>query len=70
MSANDIYPEIDAAACNGCGDCLSACQAGALALIDGKAVLAFPDRCAYDADCEPACPVNAINLPFAIFLLD
>jgi len=70
VTANDIFPEIDAAACTGCGDCLTACQAGALALLDGKAVLAFPDRCEYDAACEPACPVHAIELPYAILLLD
>jgi MinD superfamily P-loop ATPase len=69
MGANEILPEIDAAACNGCGDCLAACKAGALALFDGKAILAAPDRCEYDAACEPACPLHAIELPYTIIFL-
>jgi MinD superfamily P-loop ATPase len=68
MSANDIYPEIDAATCDGCGECLKACKTGALALNNSQAILAFPERCEYDAACEPVCPVHAINLPYAILL--
>lgn len=65
-----VLPEIDPSACDGCGLCLPACQAGVLALVEGKAVLAHPDRCEYDAACEPACPTGAIQLPFAIVLAD
>jgi NAD-dependent dihydropyrimidine dehydrogenase PreA subunit len=65
---DDVYPQIDLAACDGCGKCLPACQAGALALVDEKAVLARPDLCEYDAACEPACPTGAISLPFAVVL--
>lgn len=61
-----VYPEINVEACNGCAQCLSACQAGALAMVDAKAVLARPDLCEYDAACEPACPTGAIALPFAV----
>lgn len=64
--SEQVYPEIDAAACNGCGECLPACQAGALALVNEKAVLVRPDLCEYDAACEPACPVGAISLPYAV----
>ena len=59
-------PEIDGARCNGCGDCLKACAPHALALVDGKAILARPDLCEYDGGCEPACPEGAIALPYLI----
>jgi NAD-dependent dihydropyrimidine dehydrogenase PreA subunit len=64
----DILPEIDTAACDGCGECLPACGAGALALADGKATLARPDLCEYDGQCEPACPMGAISLPYLVVL--
>jgi NAD-dependent dihydropyrimidine dehydrogenase PreA subunit len=62
----EILPEIDPQACNGCGDCIPSCQAGALALIEGKALLARPDLCEYDGNCELACPAGAISLPYEI----
>jgi NAD-dependent dihydropyrimidine dehydrogenase PreA subunit len=65
---NRILPEIDLATCNGCGDCLAACEAGALALANEKVMLARPDLCEYDGNCEPACPTGAIALPYAIVL--
>jgi NAD-dependent dihydropyrimidine dehydrogenase PreA subunit len=63
-----ILPEIDLTTCNGCGDCLTACETGALALADEKAVLARPDLCEYDGSCEPACPAGAIALPYVVVL--
>lgn len=63
---NSILPEIDAMTCNGCGECLPACAAGALAVVGSKAVLARPDLCEYDGSCEPACPAGAISLPYAV----
>lgn len=63
-----ILPEIDLATCTGCGDCVVACEAGALALVAGKAILAHPERCEYDGTCEPVCPVGAIGLPYVIVL--
>jgi NAD-dependent dihydropyrimidine dehydrogenase PreA subunit len=65
---NHILPEIDESACNGCGDCLSACVPGALAIVDNRAALARPELCQYDGSCEPACPTGAINLPYTVVL--
>lgn len=59
-------PEINSMLCTGCGECLVACAPHALALVDGKAVLARPDLCAYEGGCEPACPEGAIVLPYLI----
>jgi NAD-dependent dihydropyrimidine dehydrogenase PreA subunit len=59
-------PQIDALACTGCGDCLKACPTGALALRAGKAVVAQPSACSYDAGCEAVCPTGAIALPYLI----
>ncbi len=64
----EFLPEIDAAACDGCGECLPACGAGALAMAGSHVVLARPDLCEYDGNCEPACPVGAISLPYVILL--
>ena len=61
-----ILPEIDVSVCDGCGECLPACEAGALAVVESRAVLARPELCAYDARCEPACPVGAIALPYVV----
>ena len=65
---NEVLPEIDLELCDGCGECLPACGAGALALNDGKANLARPDLCEYDGQCEPACPAGAIGLPYLIVI--
>lgn len=65
---NEVLPEIDLNLCDGCGECLPACAAGALALTEGKARLARPDLCEYDGQCEPACPAGAISLPYLILI--
>lgn len=59
-------PRINAAICNGCGECITTCPTGALQLRDGKAVLADPAACIYCATCETICPVGAIELPYLI----
>jgi formate hydrogenlyase subunit 6/NADH:ubiquinone oxidoreductase subunit I len=63
-------PRISAALCSGCERCVEICPTQALAQVDGKAVLLYPDRCTYCALCEELCPDNAIALPFLIVFAD
>ena len=61
-----LLPLIDTARCDGCGRCVTHCTAGALEMANGKAILAHPARCNYDAACEDACPIDAIALPYQV----
>ncbi len=60
-----LHPEIDPAACIGCGACVRACPEGEiLGLIGGKAVLVEPSECIGHGACRAACPSDAIRLVF------
>jgi MinD superfamily P-loop ATPase len=61
-------PIIDPERCNGCGLCVRVCPTGALALRNGKAVVAKPLICEYAGLCELICPNQAIQRPFIIVL--
>ena len=53
--------KIDRELCNGCGACAAACHEGAIAMVDGKALLTREDYCDGLGDCLPACPTGAIT---------
>ena len=53
--------EIQEEKCNGCGLCASACQEGAIGMVDGKARLLREDYCDGLGDCLPQCPTGAIT---------
>jgi len=54
--------KIDEEKCIGCGLCTSACQEGALQLVDGKAKLLSDSYCDGLGKCLPNCPVGAITI--------
>ncbi|NOH04893.1 MAG: ferredoxin family protein [Chloroflexi bacterium] len=63
-------PIIDPRLCDGCGSCVRACPTKALALQDGKAIVADPLACEYNGLCEAVCPVQAITRPFEIVIAE
>lgn len=50
---------VDEAVCSGCGDCVDACPAGAIALLDGRAQI-DQEACAECGSCAALCPQGAI----------
>ncbi|MBP2652827.1 MAG: ferredoxin [Firmicutes bacterium] len=54
--------KIDEEKCNGCGICITACQEGALRIIDGKAKLISDSYCDGLGACLPDCPAGAISV--------
>ena len=61
-------PIIDPELCDACGLCVQVCPSHALALENGKAIVANPAACEYSGHCELICPVHAINRPFQIII--
>lgn len=57
------YPQIDAAACIGCGTCVDACPEGdVLGIVLGKAVVINGARCIGHGKCAEVCPLSAIKV--------
>ena len=54
--------KIDQALCNGCGQCVSACAEGAIAMVDGKAKLVSEVLCDGFGHCLGACPTGALEI--------
>lgn len=53
--------EIDEDLCIGCELCISACNEGAIGIVDGKAKLLRDDYCDGLGNCLPNCPTGAIS---------
>jgi len=51
---------VDVACCTGCGACVEACPAGAVALVDGRARV-DEEKCTGCRACVDACPEGAIQ---------
>ena len=54
--------KIDEEKCNGCGDCVSACDEGAIQIIDGKARLVSEIYCDGLGACLGHCSMDAITI--------
>lgn len=54
--------KIDEELCNGCGECISSCVEGALALVEGKAKLVREKYCDGLAACLKECPTGALKI--------
>ena len=53
---------IDESKCNGCGNCITGCAEGALALVDGKAKLVKESYCDGLGACIGECPTGALTI--------
>jgi pyruvate formate lyase activating enzyme len=48
--------------CNDCGRCVTACEPGAISLVEGGGVAIDRERCDRCGDCVPACAFNGLKI--------
>jgi MinD superfamily P-loop ATPase len=53
---------IDEELCTGCGDCVSPCAEGAIAIVDGKAKVMKEELCDGAGFCLGVCPTGALTI--------
>ena len=53
--------------CTGCGLCVEACGPKSLVMVEGVAVLAFPDTCGSEEHCIAVCKDDAIQMAWLPF---
>lgn len=54
--------QVDESECNGCGNCVTACAEGALAIVDGKAKVVNEVFCDGLGACIGECPTGALKI--------
>jgi NAD-dependent dihydropyrimidine dehydrogenase PreA subunit len=54
--------DVDKDACTGCGECVDACPASVLELVDGKSEAVEIDECLGCETCVETCPEGAIKV--------
>ncbi len=64
MKSRRLVISIDEDRCNGCGNCVTGCAEGALAIIDGKAKLVKESFCDGMGACLGTCPTGALSLEY------
>lgn len=60
--AEKWMPTITEVLCTGCGLCVEACGPKSLVMVEGVAVLAFPDTCGSEEHCIAVCKDDAIQM--------
>ncbi|OGX31046.1 MAG: hypothetical protein A2787_01230 [Omnitrophica WOR_2 bacterium RIFCSPHIGHO2_01_FULL_48_9] len=55
-------PVVEEGFCNGCQECVLACEPQCLAIQNGAVVLTHPDRCGSEEHCIAPCPIGVIKM--------